>query len=72
MRGRLDLWMLPLVIVLDDEAVDGGIQLFEGQHRRGRRVAAGQVSGQFGQQLRIDGAEEAFNFSASLGLATVE
>ena len=39
-RGGFDFRMLALVVVLRDETADGRVQLFEGQHRCRRRVAA--------------------------------
>lgn len=65
-RGGPDLGVLALVVVRD-ETSDGRVQLFEGQYRRRRRVAAGQVSGESGQQLRINGAEEPFDLSPPMG-----
>jgi hypothetical protein len=50
-------WVRTLVIAVRDEAANGLVEFLECHSRGQRFMAAGQVSGQFGQQLRIESAE---------------
>jgi len=54
------------VVRAGDEGADGPVQLCQGQARRGRRLAAGEVPGQLGQQLGVERAEQALDLAPAL------
>jgi hypothetical protein len=63
----------PVVVLPHDEPTDLGVQLGERQRGRGHRfavIAGWDVTGQRGQQLGGDGAEQAFDLAASAGLGS--
>lgn len=59
--------MHPSVVGADDEGSDRRIQLGKRQAGLGCRSARLKGAGPFGQQLRVDGAEQPFDLAPALG-----
>ncbi len=66
MRRFVDLAVGALIIGADDERHESGVQLRERQSGRACDLAFDQMARQAGQQLRIDGSEEALDLAAPL------
>ena len=54
------------MVGVGNEGADGPVQLRQRQARRGCRLAAGKVSRQLGQQLGVEGAEQALDLASAL------
>lgn len=65
-RRLADLAMRAKVIRAGDEGADRAVQLRQRQAWRGRRPAPGEMSGQLGQQLAVERAEQAFDLASAL------